>query len=183
MAAKKKTNSSQSDKVWYSIALLRISLGLIFLWAFFDKLFGLGFATCRDAKTDVVTTMCSNAWVEGGSPAEGFLKFATKGPLQDFYSGLAGNTFIDFLFMAGLLLIGVALIFGVAIKIAAVSGSILMLMMWSAALLPENNPLLDDHIVYIFALMAILYGNDNQKLGLGSRWAKQELVKRFPILS
>ena len=35
-------------KALYALALARISLGLIFLWAFFDKLWGLGFATCRD---------------------------------------------------------------------------------------------------------------------------------------
>ncbi len=182
MATKKKTNSSQSDKLWYSIAFMRISLGLIFLWAFFDKLLGLGFATCRDAKTDVVTTMCSKAWVEGGSPTEGFLKFAAKGPLQDFYNNLAGNAVVDFLFMAGLLLIGLALVAGVASKIATLSGSLLLLMMWSAVLLPENNPLLDDHIVYIFALMAIMHSNDNQKLGLGGWWSQQKIVKDYPIL-
>ena len=32
----------------YILGLLRISIGLIFLWAFFDKLFGLGFATSFD---------------------------------------------------------------------------------------------------------------------------------------
>jgi len=30
------------------LGILRISFGLIFLWAFFDKLFGLGFATASD---------------------------------------------------------------------------------------------------------------------------------------
>lgn len=178
--AKKKTN--QLEKAWLALALGRISLGFIFLWAFFDKLFGLGFATCRDAKTDVVTTMCSKAWVEGGSPTEGFLKFAAKGPFKDFYNGLAGNSFIDFLFMAGLLLIGIALVAGVAVKLAAVSGSILLFMMWTAVLMPDNNPLLDDHIVYIFVLLAIMYTNENQKLGLGSWWAKQDIVKNYPIL-
>lgn len=52
--------------VW---AVLRISLGWIFLWAFLDKTFGLGAATESD-----------NAWVDGGSPTEGYLSFATRGP-------------------------------------------------------------------------------------------------------
>jgi hypothetical protein len=69
-----------NDKTPYVLAVARISLGLTMLWAFFDKLWGLGFSTCRDAKTGVVTQMCSKAWVNGGSPTTSFLKFAAKGP-------------------------------------------------------------------------------------------------------
>lgn len=170
------------DKGMYALALARISLGLIFLWAFFDKLFGLGFATCRDAKTDAVSTLCDKAWLNGGSPTKGFLSFATKGPLEGFYQNLAGNGFVDLLFMGGLLLIGVALVLGIGMRLATVSGTLLVLMMWSAALPPENNPLLDDHIVYALLLMGLLYTNDQQKLGLRSWWVKQPLVKSMPIL-
>ena len=175
----KKTNSATGGYAW---ALARISLGLIFLWAFFDKLWGLGFATCRNAKTDVVTEMCKQAWVKGGSPTTGFLKFGTKGPFAEFYRNLAGNHFIDALFMAGLLLIGLALLFGIGMKIAAVAGSLLLFMMWSATLWPANNPVLDDHIVYIFVLVGLTLTNGDQKLGLRNWWVKQDLVKRFPVL-
>lgn len=172
----------QTEMAWYALALARISLGLVFLWAYFDKMFGLGYSTCRDVKTDAVTTLCSKAWINGGSPTDGFLKFAAKGPLKDFYNGLAGNQFIAVLFMLGLLFIGVALVTGIGVKIATVSGSLLLIMMWSAVLPPENNPLLDDHIVYILLLQVIMFGNANQKLGLGSWWAKQSFVKKMPIL-
>lgn len=176
------TNKKTSMASGYAWGLARISLGLIFLWAFFDKLMGLGFATCRDAKTGVVTQMCSKAWLEGGSPTEGFLKFGTKGPFADFYRSLAGNNFIDILFMTGLLLIGIALLFGIGMKIAAFTGSLLMLMMWSAALWPANNPVLDDHIVYVFVLAGLAFSNADQRLGLRSWWVKQDVVKRYPIL-
>lgn len=178
--AKKIDNNT--EKAWYALALARISLGIIFLWAFIDKMFGLGFATCRDVKTDAVTTMCSKAWINGGSPTDSFLKFAAKGPMKDFYNGLAGNQLVAALFMLGLLFLGIALVTGLGIKIATVSGSILLIMMWSAVLPPENNPILDDHIVYILLLMAVMFGNSNQKLGLGSWWAKQSVVKKMPIL-
>lgn len=180
--AKSNIKKSNNDVVWYGLALTRISIGFIFLWAFFDKLFGLGFATCRNPKTDAVTYMCEKAWISGGSPTDGFLKFATKGPLADFYSSLAGNQFIAILFMMGLLLIGLALVFGVGVKIAAISGSLMLLMMWSAVLPPENNPFIDDHIIYILILMVIKLGNNNQKLGLGGWWASQPVVKQNPIL-
>ena len=120
-----------SLKIW---AGLRLLLGFILLWAFADKFIGLGFSTCYDKKTDVINIMCSQAVSSGGSPTEGWLNNATRGPLQDIYQSMAGNPFIDFLFMAGLLMIGVALMLGIGMRVATVSGSILMLMMWSAVL-------------------------------------------------
>ena len=179
MPAKKKTTNDRSVYAW---ALLRITLGATFLWAFFDKLFGLGFATCRNAKTDVVTTMCKASWAKGGSPTTGFLKFAAKGPFADFYHNLAGNKLIDILFMGGLLLIGTALITGIAIRLAAITGSLLLFMMWTAALWPANNPVLDDHIIYIIALFGIYAANDRQVWGLRNWWNKQPISKSLSFL-
>lgn len=177
-----KTKSSNQQNVGpYFWALARIALGFTLLWAFIDKLFGLGFATCRD-QAGVVTTLCDQAWINGGSPTSGFLKFATKGPLASLYQSLAGNHIVDILFMAGLLLIGLALIFGIGMKIATVSGVLLMLMMWSSMLLPENNPLIDEHIIYSLVLLGLMATNSQQKWGLRSWWIKQPLVKRYSVL-
>src|SRR5680860_209629 len=118
----KKKNKLNVNNVW---ALARISLGLTFLWAFFDKLFGLGFTTCRNDLGEV-TIMCGKAVANGGSATLGFLKFGTDGPFASFYQSLAGNSFIDTLFMAGLLGIGVALTLGIGMRIAAVSGVALL---------------------------------------------------------
>jgi thiosulfate dehydrogenase [quinone] large subunit len=63
-------------------------MGLIFLWAFFDKLLGLGFATKAE-----------NAWINGGSPTSGFLLHGTKGPFAEFFQSLAGIPTVDWLFM------------------------------------------------------------------------------------
>lgn len=166
----------------YALAAARITLGLIMLWAFFDKLLGLGFATCRDAQTNIVTNMCEKAWINGGSPTTGFLKFAAKGPFESIFQSMVGNSAIDMLFMAGLLLIGASLILGIGMKIATVSGALLVLMMWAAVLPPENHPVLDDHIVYALLLMALLGTNSDQKWGLRSWWVKQPIVARFPVL-
>ncbi len=174
--------AENNDKSAYAWAALRITLGLIFLWAFLDKLLGLGFSTCRDASTDTVTVMCEKAWLSGGSPTEGFLSFATKGPFESVYQTMAGNMIIDILFMAGLGLIGAALILGIGMRIATLSGALLMFMMWTAVLPKENNPILDDHIVNIIALLGILAANPRQKWGLRSWWVKQSIVKRFPVL-
>jgi thiosulfate dehydrogenase [quinone] large subunit len=174
--------TTKSDSGLYVWALLRISLGFTFLWAFFDKLWGLGFATCRDAKTEAIMHGCKAAWMNGGSPTKGFLSFATKGPFADFYQNLAGRGLVDVLFMVGLLGIGLALIAGIGIRLAVVTGSLLLFMMWTAALWPANNPFLDDHLIYILVLFGLLLTNKQQKWGLRSWWVKQPLIQRFPIL-
>lgn len=146
----KKTSKILAAK---ALAATRISLGLIFLWAFVDKAFGLGFTTCRDMATDAVTTMCDAAWLSGGSPTTGFLEHGTKGPFADVFQGLAGSTFIDWLYMAGLLGIGIGLILGIAKKSSAYAGAIFLALIYLAVLPPEHHPILDDHLVYILILI------------------------------
>ena len=79
------------------LAVSRVVIGFTFLWAFLDKLFGFGFATPS-----------SRAWINGGTPAQGFIK-NIDGPSKDVFQIFA-NPFGDWLFMAGLLGIGVAMI-------------------------------------------------------------------------
>jgi thiosulfate dehydrogenase [quinone] large subunit len=168
-------------KGFHALALVRISIGFIFLWAFVDKFFGLGFSTCRDAATNMVHAGCSQAWVQGGSPTAGFLGHATKGPLADFYQNLAGHSWVDYAFMAGLLGIGVALVLGIGVRLATTFGMLLLLLMWSAELWPAQNPVLDEHIVYIFVLATINMMNSQQKWGYRDWWLKQSFVKQFPF--
>ncbi|MBY8874302.1 DoxX family membrane protein [Micromonospora sp. PLK6-60] len=155
----------------YVFAGLRIALGWIFLWAFVDKLFGLGHAT-----------PAKNAWLNGGSPTKGFLAFGTAGPFEGFYHGIAGAAWADWLFMLGLLGIGVALILGIGMRIAAVTGGLLLVMMWTAVLPPENNPFMDDHLIYAGLLAALALVGAGNTLGLGRAWAKLPIVTRLPWL-
>jgi len=123
---------------------LRLSMAFIFLWAFFDKTFGLGFATTAD-----------KAWIAGASPTQGFLTFGTQGPLAEFFQGLAGSPIVDWLFMLGLLFVGLTLALNRFVAWGALAGSTMMLLMYLAVLLPENNPIIDDHIIYIFVFWII----------------------------
>lgn len=166
----------------YVAAASRLSLGWIFLWAFLDKLLALGFSTGRDPKTGVVDAFGPAAWVHGGSPTMGFLKFGTTGPLADFYRGFAGATWADWLFMIGLAGIGLALVLGIGMRIATVSGVALLLMMWSAALWPANNPFMDEHLVFALALVMLLLADAGKTLGLGRPWQRLYLVQRYPFL-
>lgn len=165
-----------------TLAVARITLGFIFLWAFLDKWLGLGFATCRGDVTGTVQVGCSDSWLHGGSPTAGFLQFATRGPFGDFFHSLAGKTWVDWLFMIGLLAIGKALILGIAVRLAAIFGSVLLFMMWLSTLWPANNPVLDEHIIYILLLTLICIFADQQRFSLRSWWQKQPIVQKLPWL-
>ena len=150
--------------------LTRIAVGWVFLWAFLDKTFGLGFATPSEG-----------AWLEGGSPTTGFLEHA-DGTFAGFFNSMAGQAWADWLFMAGLLGIGVALMLGIAMNIASASGALLLVLMWAAELPLENNPFMDDHLVYagVLALLALL--GAGRYLGLGAHWERLPIVRKSAIL-
>src|SRR6187402_3969966 len=104
-----------------ALAVLRISTGFVFLWAFLDKTFGFGYATPS-----------AKAWINGGSPTKGFLSSVDVGPFQGAFHSLAGTTFANWAFMLGLLGIGLALIAGVGLRIAAGAAVVMMALMWIA---------------------------------------------------
>ena len=160
-------------------ALVRIALGWIFLWAFLDKTFALGYATGRLEDGTIDRTA---AWINGGSPTYGFLTFATKGPFAEFFQGLAGQTWVDWLFMLGLLGIGVSLILGVFMRIGAVGGAVLLFLMYLAVLPPQHNPIVDDHIVYGLVLIGLMMARIEDTWGLGSWWGRLPFVERYAIL-
>jgi thiosulfate dehydrogenase [quinone] large subunit len=163
--------------------LTRISIGFVFLWAFLDKAFALGFATGRAEDGTIDFFAPGAAWLNGGSPTEGVLTYATKGPLVGFFQSLAGQTWIDWAYMLSMLLIGLALILGVATRLAAVGGAIWMGLFYVAtAVKPEHNPFMDDHIVYALVLLGLVAIGAGRYVGLQERWERLALVKRFPIL-
>ncbi|WDZ83034.1 DoxX family membrane protein [Micromonospora cathayae] len=165
------TGTTRTRAARYVFAGIRIALGWTFLWAFLDKTFGLGHAT--EAK---------NAWINGGSPTKGFLAFGAEGPFQGFYQGIAGAAWADWLFMAGLLGLGVALLLGIGMRIAAVAGGLLYVMMWTVVLPPENNPFMDEHLINAALLAGLALVAAGDTLGLGRAWAKLPIVQRLPWL-
>jgi thiosulfate dehydrogenase [quinone] large subunit len=166
----------------YTAALIRLSLGWVFLWAFLDKTFALGHETGVDAQTGATDYFGPAAWIHGGSPTAGFLGFGVKGPLADFYSGLAGNAVIDWIFMIGLLGIGLALVLGIGMRIAAGAGVLLLVMMWSAVLPPANNLFMDDHLVYAMVLVLLALIGAGKTWGLGTTWERIPFVRDHAFL-
>ncbi|GII66131.1 membrane protein [Sphaerisporangium krabiense] len=164
-------DASSSRGAGYVWALARIALGWVFLWAFLDKTFGLGFST-----------PAGRAWIEGGSPTAGFLKGTGENALGGFFSGLAGQAWVDWLFMIGLLGVGVALILGAGLRIAAVAGGLMLVLMWAAELPLTTNPFMDEHLVYAIVLAGLALVSAGDTLGIGRWWGATPLVRKYPVL-
>jgi len=153
-----------------SLAVLRLATGFIFLWAFFDKTFGLGFSTPTE-----------RAWLNGGTPAQGFLNSeAVTGPLQPFFVSIA-TPVTDALFMLGMVAVGLAVMLGIGIRISAVAGSLIMVFMYLAewpfaANLASTNPLVDYHIIYALALITVAFLSAGDTWGLGRAWKSLPFV-------
>lgn len=149
-------------KGMWAWTVLRLLLGWSFLWAFFDKMFGLGFATCRAEEGSSIDYVCSAAMVKGGSPTFGFLTFATEAShTGSWFAWMAPSApdainAADVMFMAALLCLGVALMAGVFTRTAGIGGAVLMLFMFLASeVFPEQNPVNSSHIIEMVALLGI----------------------------
>ncbi len=141
--------SQNVQPVWFSVGLvgLRIILGLQFFFAGIAKF--------------------------GDWSAEGYLKNAS-GPFSEFFLALAGLAWVDALNQWGLLVLGAALILGIAVRPASFFGAILMVLYYVADF--DGNTahgLIDSHIVYVFILVVFLAGGAGHVFGLDG------LVRRF----
>lgn len=166
----------------HALAVLRIAMGFVFLWAFLDKTFGLRYSTTS-----------AHAWIHGGSPTKGFLASVEVGPLRTTYHSIAGTGWADWLFMLGLLGVGIGLLFGVAMRLAAVAGVIMLAMMWFAELplarhtvtgaaTASTNPIVDYHVVYALVLVVLAASYAGSTWGLGARWAHLPFVSHHRVL-
>jgi thiosulfate dehydrogenase (quinone) large subunit len=161
-----------------ALAVLRISLGLVFLWAFLDKTFGLGYSTPS-----------AKAWIHGGSPTKGFLSSVEVGPFQSLFNTMAGTWYANSLFMLSMLAVGVALIAGIGVRIAAGAGVLVLAMMWLAEFplarytatgeaSGSSNPVIDYHFVYAAGLVVLALTYAGHTWGLGRWWAQLPFVQK-----
>ncbi|MFI6763263.1 hypothetical protein ACIBF5_29435 [Micromonospora sp. NPDC050417] len=161
-----------------ALAVLRITTGFVFLWAFLDKTFGLAYSTPAE-----------RSWINGASPTGGFLSHVEVGPMQSIAHTIAGTWWADTLFMAGMAAVGIALVLGIGLRIAAGSGALIMAMMWFAEFplarftasgepSGSTNPITDYHLVYAVVLVVLAAAYAGHTWGLGRLWARLALVRR-----
>jgi thiosulfate dehydrogenase [quinone] large subunit len=170
-----------------ALAVLRLGFGFTFLWAFFDKTFALGFhtgwTTNPETGAETLDRFGDAAWINGGSPTEGFLLYGTEDKwMHDFFSSFAGAAWADWLFMMGLLGIGLALTLGIGMRIAAATGALLYMLMYAASLPLENNPVVDDHLLGAISVIVLALVLAGDTWGAGKGWAKTHLVREYPVL-
>lgn len=137
---------------------LRISLGILFFYA-------------------GITKVIDPSW-----SAEGYLRSAKT--FSEFYLFLASPGILpitNFLNAWGLTLLGTALLIGVFVRLSSWLGALLMLLYYFPVLnfpfVGEHGFLVDEHIVYIFALL--LLGS----LKAGRYWGLENWCSNLPICS
>lgn len=160
------------------LAVLRLAIGWIFLWSFLDKTFGFGYLTPS-----------GDGWVDGGSPTERYLSGVDRGPLETQFQDIAGEAWADWLFMLGLAAIGVLVILGIGLRLAALAGTVMMALMWLAEWPPAKHtstgeptmsvdPVVDYHVIYALALIVVAATAAGDRWGLGRMWARVPVVRR-----
>lgn len=171
------TTAGTKTRPAYAISTLRLLTGFVFLWAFLDKTFGWGYATPS-----------GKGWIDGSSPTKGFLSSVAAGPMESTFHDWAGAAWADWLFMLGLLGIGAALLTGTALRLAAVAGTAMMALMWLAEWPParhlsdgspsmSTNPVVEYHVIYAAALVALALTSAGETWGLGRIWARLPFVR------
>lgn len=142
------------------LALARIAIGWTFLWAFLDKTFGLGISTAHD-----------KAWLfgTGGDPTSGYLS-SIDGPFAWLFNPLAGQAWVSWLFMIGLLGIGVGLMTGLAFRFSAICGVLMFGLMYLSSLPIDSNPFVDEHLIEGLVLVALIPLWNGRVWGLSSWW-------------
>ncbi|GLU49327.1 hypothetical protein [Nocardiopsis ansamitocini] len=147
-------------------AVTRICLGFLYLWAFFDRTFGLGLPTTAD-----------RAWLTGNSPSMNALS-GTRGPFSGAFRAVSELPGVDTLLMLGLLGTGVALTLGICMRAAATVNALLMVLAYLAMLPMADNPLLNHYLIYALVGVGLATAGAGDVWGLGRAWGRSALVTR-----
>ena len=150
--------------IGYSLLGVRVVMAWVFLQAGLDKLFE-----------------------SGGWTAAGYLENAVPAgnPFGGLWVDLAAIALVDPLVVWGQILIGLALLFGVAVRFAAFWGAVQMVVFWMsnleggiAAGLPiEHGWVVSSHVVYVLLLFAIGAAGAGRFLGLDATVEKLRVVR------
>ncbi|MEK7578967.1 MAG: DoxX family protein [Patescibacteria group bacterium] len=131
-----------------SLILLRLSLGWMFFYAGITKILDSAWSAA--------------GYLQGAHTFSGFFNFLLQPNVLPI---------VNFLNEWGLTLIGVALILGIFVRLGSVLAIVLMALYYLPALqFPYPNEhayLVDEHIIYIFAFLALYAFHAGRGFGLG----------------
>lgn len=160
-------HSPRGQFLW---ALVRFAFAAAFLWTFFDKLLGLN-----------APTPPAEAWRAGGSPAGAHLA-AADGPLAGLFTSLAERAWVDWLFMIGLAVVGLALLLGVGLVIATAGAVLILLTSWLADLPVPGNPVLDPRVLAALVLVCLVVSGAGLRYSLAPWWRRTSVVQKVRLL-
>jgi thiosulfate dehydrogenase [quinone] large subunit len=148
--------------IGYALVSLRLVIAWVFLQAGLDKLF------------------------QGDWTAAGYLDFAipADNPMRETFVDMAGMSFVDPLVIWGQILIGLALLLGVAVRFAAFWGAVQMVLFWLSHLeggimagLPiEHGWVVSSHVVYVLLLFGL------GAVGAGRIAGLDEYLEALPVV-
>jgi thiosulfate dehydrogenase [quinone] large subunit len=154
------------------VAVLRIAVGIVFLWAGLEKFFGAAAPGWTAAGFLKFATAGTLSWpFVSGEPA----KDAVFNPTHDFWVGLAGNaqamSVIDTLVVFGETAIGIALILGLVTRFASIMGTLMMLFFFVAAW-QFSTGIVNQHLTYAVVIAFLGYIGAGNYYGLDAIVAK-----------
>ena len=137
------------------IAVLRIGVGIIFLWAGLEKLLGGGPQGFSAAGFLSHATGGTLGWpFVTGIPAEGTIFNPTHAFWVSLSQNVAAMSVVNTLVVAGEIGIGSALILGLFTRFAAVMGTLMMLLFFFAAWQFETG-VVNQHLTYALICAAL----------------------------
>jgi len=157
----------KAGKTW-AIFVGRLALGFVFLWGGIQKII-----------TEMSGKMATAGFLSGPSVA--------SSPFAGFFNGVAGNWTVEYLVVYGELLIGIALLLGVFVRFASLSGIAMMTLftiaMWPIADTPTSNPVVDVRTFYLVVFAMVFFLAPGRFLGI-DRWLEgTKFVQRHERLT
>jgi len=78
--------------------------------------------------------------------------------------------------------VGLAFVLGIALRFASFAGATMMVLMYLSVFPPDNNPIIDEHIIYALVLLVLAALNAGEEMGFAKQWSKSKIVKLLPFL-
>lgn len=102
-----------------------------------------------------------------------------RGPIGDIFLAFWGNQFVIQLLIWSSVLVGIALVLGVAVRLASYGGILIMLMLY-LAVIPPGSVILNQHVIYIVVFLFLVVGEAGKVGGFDSLLVPLE--EKYPKL-